>query len=136
MRLRVAPKCDDQACGSQVVALHDVLKVRLTSVPEVPSKSAVRQFSHEYLEAPRRQSTTRVCEYMQALPTMKAKVDVCVLPVWAYGVARMEKRHRQARKDSLNNYLRELCRRRDAMNCSELSASSKRKTELSKRCVG
>lgn len=36
---------------SEVAALHAILKKRLPSVPELPSKTAVRQFSLEHLEA-------------------------------------------------------------------------------------
>lgn len=36
---------------NEVAALHDVLKKRLASAPEMPSKSVMRQFSPEYLEA-------------------------------------------------------------------------------------
>lgn len=59
---------------NEVSALHDILKKRLTCVPEIPAKSVVRQFSPEYLEA---------------------------------------------RKLALGHYLREICKRRDVMNCPE-----------------
>eukprot|EP00931_Biecheleriopsis_adriatica_P054707 TRINITY_DN32221_c0_g1_i1.p1 TRINITY_DN32221_c0_g1~~TRINITY_DN32221_c0_g1_i1.p1 ORF type:complete len:621 (-),score=109.94 TRINITY_DN32221_c0_g1_i1:9-1820(-) len=59
---------------SQVAALHEALKRQLPSVPDLPAKTVVRQFSPEYLEF---------------------------------------------RKAALSSYLRELCQRRDALNCAE-----------------
>lgn len=59
---------------NEFAALSDVLSKRLASVPEMPQKSVVRQFSHEYLEA---------------------------------------------RRAGLTAFLRELCKRRDALNCRE-----------------
>jgi len=59
---------------SEVAALHESLRRYLQSLPELPAKSAVRQFSPEYLEA---------------------------------------------RKVALNEYLQELCKRRDVLNCPE-----------------
>lgn len=59
---------------SDVAALADVLMKRLPALPELPSKSMVRQFAPEYI---------------------------------------------QARKDALNVFLKELCSRRDALNCVE-----------------
>mmetsp|Transcript_29306 Transcript_29306/g.93488 ORF Transcript_29306/g.93488 Transcript_29306/m.93488 type:complete len:196 (-) Transcript_29306:130-717(-) len=36
---------------NELSAMHDVIKKRFTTVPELPSKSVVRQFSPDYLEA-------------------------------------------------------------------------------------
>jgi len=60
---------------NEFAALSDTLKNKLASVPAVPSKSMVRQFAPEYLEA---------------------------------------------RKNGLSSFLREVCRRRDAVNCREV----------------
>lgn len=60
---------------NEFAGLYDTLKNKLASVPAVPSKSMVRQFAPEYLEA---------------------------------------------RKNGLSSFLREVCRRRDAVNCREV----------------
>ncbi|CAE7356173.1 mhkB [Symbiodinium natans] len=60
---------------NEFAALFDTLKNKLASVPAMPSKSMVRQFAPEYLEA---------------------------------------------RKNGLSSFLREVCRRRDAVNCREV----------------
>lgn len=58
---------------SEVAALHDALKKRLSSMPDMPAKSAVRQFSPEYLEARR----VALNEYLQAI-TKRRDVLNCV----------------------------------------------------------
>mmetsp|Transcript_17938 Transcript_17938/g.40432 ORF Transcript_17938/g.40432 Transcript_17938/m.40432 type:complete len:629 (-) Transcript_17938:130-2016(-) len=60
---------------NEFATLFDTLKLKLASVPAMPSKSMVRQFAPEYLEA---------------------------------------------RKNGLSAFLREVCRRRDAVNCREV----------------
>jgi len=60
---------------NEFATLHEILKKKLASVPIMPSKSVVRQFAPEYLEA---------------------------------------------RKNGLASFLREVCRRRDAVNCREV----------------
>eukprot|EP00434_Breviolum_minutum_P004106 symbB.v1.2.003617.t1/scaffold203.1/size271217/9 len=60
---------------NEFATLHEILKKKLASVPIMPSKSVVRQFAPEYLEA---------------------------------------------RKNGLASFLKEVCRRRDAVNCREV----------------